>query len=126
MRRYSSVADTLLPKPYNPAGPGGRLLDVDAARRAFDAHDRGRTGYLGPAELLRVAEEVWRTSHPDQAAMSAQAKEVRPAWRKGTPSCPPSTKRGTLSVWAGRAYCTMTPGDLLSSLVPVFYSGSAC
>ena len=70
------MANSIQPGPYRPSTTNGRHLDVDAARRAFDAHDRGRTGYLGPAELLRVAEEVWRTAHPDQAAMSAEGREV--------------------------------------------------
>ena len=70
------MADTTLPGPHRPTVVAVRPLDPQAARRIFDAHDRGRTGFLGPAELLRVAEEVWREGHPAQSVMSGEGREV--------------------------------------------------
>ena len=56
---------------------GSHPHDAHAARRAFDAHDHGRSGYLGVNELLRVAEEVFRAGHPHEPALSSERKEVR-------------------------------------------------
>ena len=36
----------------------------------------GQTCSMGPAELMRVAEELWKTGHPDQPQMSSKDKMV--------------------------------------------------
>ncbi len=64
-----------LPKQAAPAVTGPRL-DAEAALRVFEKKDRDNTGYLDIPQLLSVAEELWRTSHPRDPLLSSESIDV--------------------------------------------------
>ncbi len=74
-----------LAKPAAPALTGPRHT-LEAARQLFEKKDRDHTGYLEVPQLLSVAEELWRTSHPRDPLLSSDSIDVsapRGGGRKG-------------------------------------------
>jgi hypothetical protein len=54
----------------------GPRHNPEAARQLFEKKDRDNTGYLEIPQLLSVAEELWRTSHPRDPLLSSDSIDV--------------------------------------------------